>query len=741
MHERFESGGAGGEIQRMIEYNRYFTQDDHVKGAVMPLNLSASLGFRSFSRARRPLVLAACLLLFPSLRTLAQTGGPYPMPAPIASPSEDGAQGDDDSETIAPSEDDTVISPSEGVAEVTGESGVDLGQRLDETAAPMVVDMNDHPLTGARLAEALEGVPGVQVLESGGEEGPWQIMIRGGDPRGVAVYFDGVLISDPVGRRVDVSHAPVFLIDSVRIYKNTAPEGYPVSGGYGVIDFRTKAASSSPSLEARLEADDLSTLEVSASVSDAAMGGSALLGLSEKNGPGRFDYESDADEDRTRSNNAFEQHDVLIKYDRRVGGFRLYAATLYQRTSHQLPGPDGAEADKAEEGGEFLISYAGLRRPGVLDPNLDAEIRVHYLLDQSWFDDSRGELGPARDEQYGRYRLGTELFFDYYGLPGNWLSWRLALFEDWYEPFSKLDSRVNDLEYQRSSVYFTVADELSLFDDAILIKPRVRYAYEANSYGGPSLLEQSGEEFNSTSFSNVTVEVNVAYQFLEDLTISGHVGQFFRSPNMLEEYGDATEIMGNPYLSPERTLSQEITAAYDPGVVWLLDKFDARVTVFENKTYNRIGWTALPGGIVQATNLGEARVSGVEAYARFNMQDILAVKASYTYQDSRMMSDDPEIDRGRVPGVPLSQGGITAMLFQPYGKVYYEGFYQGERWLDEANDVKADPRLIHNAGVVYYWGRGSVGFKAVNIGDERSREVLDYPLPGTRYIVSVEVIE
>jgi|GEM_PF-5502824 len=610
-----------------------------------------------------------------------------------------------------------------------------------------VVDLSEgYHQNSLNMSEVMLGEPGVRVEKMGGEEGPWYPRVRGSDPQAASVYLDGILLNDPVGNPVDLSSLPVGLVDYVLVYNGNCPAEYPVAGP-GVIDIKLFPPSKAESYTGRVFADTNNTYSGSLSITGEARGGAAVFATSQQAGTGRYEFTDDKgtygtdDDDRRefRRNNDFQDHHLAGKYERRVGDVLVYGGGYYNYRFNRLPGKAHEDPEHAYRNSEMAIIYGGARQPGFLTPDLDAEVKVHYLSESATINDEESELGAPRYSTDKRWRAGADMDFHYYGIPRNLLSLYVGVYEDEYNPESRLDPQVDDISASRSSVYVNLADEISFFDGKLTVKPRARYLHEGNSYKGESLAVQQGEDIETTSHSALTADVSVSYLVYESLWILAHAGQYYRTPSFSEEFGDRSMLVGNENLDPQRTVIGEGGVLYNPGSFSMVDDLWVKVMFFQNRVYDRIGWEETGTGDLFADNIGDTRVTGVEISARLNLEDIILVEAAYSFQDPVNLSENDDYDGNQLVGVPRNTFYSGIIVRQSYGQIFYDFYYQDMRWLDPENQLDANPRLIHDVGAVYYRGKWSVGIKAANLGNAQQREVLGYPLPGTRYIIFTEV--
>jgi len=636
----------------------------------------------------------------------------------------------------------------EVVVPVEGSYRYSEGPEIDYEAAPVVRTRNGFEKSESNLVEILESMPGVAVTELGGDEGPWVVSVRGDGGPGAAVYLDGILLNDQTGRVVDLSRIPLAFVDQVVVYRGAAPAGYAVAGTAGVVDIKTRAAGPTLTWDGKASVDSLYTAGAAGVVTGRAFNGSGMAGFSYEGGPSKFSYTDDRgtynatgdDRSAERTNNAFNDYDVMLKWDRKVMGYRLYTGTYYQQRVHELPGKGYQDGDGAREKSETVLVYVGAKQAGTFNlPDLDTELRVHVLQERFWVSDEKGAIGAPRDDLDLRRRLGLDLYAHYYGLRSNTISLYLGLYNEDYRPESKLDPKVNQISCARSSIYFTAADEIALLDGRLKLKPRVRYAYDGSSYKGNTLAAQAGKADDTSSYMGTVLDVSAGYMIVDGLWVLANMGQHYRPPGFWEEFGNRSDLLGNPDLQSESGLVQTVSLIYDRGPFWRFDTFRAEITYYQNDLSDRIAWVDQGGGVWQADNVGDVRTRGIEAGVSLNVRDLLVLDASYAWQNAVNRADDPLINGKVFPSVPRNTANLTATLYQSYGRIYYKGDYQDIRRLDELNTVRAEPRFVHSMGISYYSERWSLGFEARNIGNDQSREALDYPLPGIRYMIFMEV--
>lgn len=138
----------------------------------------------------------------------------------------------------------------------------------------------------------------------------------------------------------------------------------------------------------------------------------------------------------------------------------------------------------------------------------------------------------------------------------------------------------------------------------------------------PALLERS------QNYEAVTWRAGATAKPIEWLTLKFNAGTGFRAPTPVElasEFNTVLggQILGNPDLKPERTVSYDAGAMFAKGRLWL----DA--TLFWNDLRDRIGTVALTAQPSQYVNRNKSQVSGLELQSQLALGS-LAQKVAFS---------------------------------------------------------------------------------------------------------------
>lgn len=124
-------------------------------------------------------------------------------------------------------------------------------------------------LQPATVPDALDNVPGVHVVRSGGPGQTASIYIRGSQSQHATVLIDGMDVNDPslISRNADLSLLDVVDIDRIEVLRGPQSALYGADAMGGVINIITKRGAGDPSLVLSAEGGSYDTFRQSAVVS------------------------------------------------------------------------------------------------------------------------------------------------------------------------------------------------------------------------------------------------------------------------------------------------------------------------------------------------------------------------------------------------------------------------------------------------------------------------------------------
>ncbi len=135
------------------------------------------------------------------------------------------------------------------------------------------------------VSELLKGIPGVDVIQSGGPGGNVAIFMRGANSEHTLVYIDGIEANDPISatRTFDFANLSVDNIERIEIIRGPQSVLYGSDAIGGVILITTKRGSGPVSGSVSAEGGSYGTSLARASASGGGDAVSYSIGVSQKN--------------------------------------------------------------------------------------------------------------------------------------------------------------------------------------------------------------------------------------------------------------------------------------------------------------------------------------------------------------------------------------------------------------------------------------------------------------------------
>lgn len=452
------------------------------------------------------------------------------------------------------------------------------------------------------LADVLARLPGVSVTQSGPPGSPASLRIRGADSRYIAVYIDGIRVSDPTltETKFDFGGLTGADIGRVELLRGTQSALYGGSAVAGVVSITTKRAGEGVRQQATVEAGSYGTVAGSYGYARGGEGGEVALSLSHL----RTDGFSAADENA--GNTEADGHEATrLSFSARhrlTDAVTVGGAGFLQTARSEYDGFDAAFAlvdqdnvfEREEWGARVFAEIAAGRTEHVVDLSLyDTHRRFDQEGDLATFDGQRLALSWQATTE-----VSPVLSLVYGG--------------DWTEERARYTNLPSGEETARIAGAF--AQALWSPSEALDVSASVRVD-------------------DTTNFGSFT-SGRLAAAWWPDgmLTLRGAVARGFRAPSIDERFGDYPgdfPFVGNPDLTPEESLSYElgVEKAFAGG---------ARVsaTLFQLEIDNLV--TYVFGAPATLENLPGVSVRrGLELAAEVPLGARVTADLAYTYTDAR----------------------------------------------------------------------------------------------------------
>ena len=232
-----------------------------------------------------------------------------------------------------------------------------------------------------------------------------------------------------------------------------------------------------------------------------------------------------------------------------------------------------------------------------------------------------------------------------------------------------------------------------------------------------------------------------------DWQINGFAKKAFRIPTFNDLY--YTEI-GNKYLKPEYTYQYSLSSIYRHQYRHsVLKNISFQADVYFNKVTNKI--VAYPSGQQfrwTMLNLGKVEILGLElaAESSYKFNDIdLGLRLNYTYQKARDFTDRNDSYYGdQIPYIPLHSGSVITQASYQGWDLNYSFIYTGERYNAQENIPTnyEQPWYTHDASINKNFNyrniKCRIGLEINNIFDQDYEVILNYPMPGRNFKITLK---
>lgn len=240
-----------------------------------------------------------------------------------------------------------------------------------------------------------------------------------------------------------------------------------------------------------------------------------------------------------------------------------------------------------------------------------------------------------------------------------------------------------------------------------------------------------------------TPSLSINWQPLGEFQLRAMGKRSFRMPTFNDlYYTDA----GNAYLKPERVSQVELGFVFErQRSSQLLELIRLSLDGFFNRVSDKIisypkgqqfRWTML--------NLGEVDIRGLEAGARLVIAPLpewhLGLRGQYTLQRSIDITDPADsYYRNQIPYTPRHSASATAMLRWRMIQLNYSFLYVGQRWNQQENIPRNLMRPWHTSDLslsadLRNW---RIQFEVNNLADQHYAVILNYPMPGRNFRITL----
>ncbi|MEX0690274.1 MAG: TonB-dependent receptor, partial [Gemmatimonadales bacterium] len=525
------------------------------------------------------------------------------------------------------------------------------------TASVTVLDGNALRARGlSTVADALRDLPEAAFVRTGSYGAQTSLFLRGGESNFTKVLVDGVAVNDP-GGSFDFATLTLDDVERIEVVRGPASVLYgsdAVSGVVHVITRRRGGAEVGGDLS--LRAGTYGTLDASTGVSGAA--GSLHWGVTAARHASDGVYEF---------NNQFENLVAGARAGAAFGGTTIDLTSRYADGTYHFPTNSiGAAVDS----NQFATTETGTL-------GLEAGHRFSSRVE------ARVQLGVNRLDG------GTDNQPD---APGDPLSTSTRTLTR-----RTADARLNlalgtamltvggELEGEHEQTGFESVSSFGTFTSAFDETRRNVAGYLQATHHARALALSAGARLdeNQRFGTFVTARGGAAYRFAPGTRVRASAGTGFKEPTFFESFGSEF-VVGNPGLSPERSVSWElgVEQSLADGAVAL------EAAVFIQRFSNMIEFIGAPAnaGDPNYVNVAGARADGLELSADVRPSPVSRLTFRYTrlLTEVTAAGTDPTFAVGDVLVRRPGHAGSVRLFVTPLPSVDVHG---GARYTGQRTDL------------------------------------------------------
>ena len=655
--------------------------------------------------------------------------------------------------------------PREGLDDLTGEDAADRDRRAALAEPPFVthIHVDEHAGENATLSEVVAASAGTHVRSLGGLGGFSSISVRGAASGHTTVLVDGVPLSRVAAVTADLGRFELDSFAEVDLYRGGVPValGGAALGGALALETRLGAAGDGTRLQLSAGGGSFGARHLRArwGAGDPIEGTAATVELGYAGAEGDFTFFDDggtnlnADDDtwRVRDNNGYDHGDLVV----RVGGATWVAGARGLVRRQGLPGSAYSPAMRARLDTASLLGDGGWSSD-------TTELRGWALVERQRFADRAGEIGlGGEDRRYLTLASGATA-------ARRWTFSRHVLAAgldgraDWFRDDDLLGDGAR-VRGTRLAAGVAISDDLALLGGRWIVEPALRLDVLRTD---PIVDRNDPGMTEAPVRTDLAPSPRVSTRALlgADLAVKASAGWYFRTPTLLELYGDRGFYVGSPDLRAERGPSLDAGVVLAPDRrLGAVDRILVETAAFASWPRDTIAVVTTGGLVARPLNVGDSRIAGVEASASARLGRTVTLAGNYTFLATEQQSATPSYDQKPLPQRPrhaaYARADVARTVRGRTGVVWLDLAWIAGNYLDQAALNRVPARRLVGAGVKLEVGGGvTVGVEAKNLLDARiehvpldpaprpdlsrvPRAVADFgghPLPGRAFYLAVE---
>ena len=551
------------------------------------------------------------------------------------------------------------------------------------------------------VAEAVRGVAGLDVVQSGGPGKTTGLFIRGGNSGHLLVLIDGVRVNSPTLGSFDFANLPTDNVEKIEIIRGPQSTLYGSDAMAGVVNIITKKGRNGHHLSLSLEGGSFNTFIEKASLSGAKDKVNYSFSLSREDTDGfsaASEKDGNTEDDGLGKTAASGRVDLQLSDDFNV---KLFLRQINAKTDLDDFGSD--DPNYTEDSELFVASAA-----------------FNYLVTDFW--DHTLNLSLTKedlkfkdpDTSFHNSRVKTAI---------KGIDWQNDLYL-----FDESDIVTSGFEYEKQEG----KNDSAGFDESL--NNKAVYLQNRLSLMGKRINITVGARYDDHSVvgGKATYRLAASYMINDATRIKGSWGTGYKAPTINDlYYRDPWGSRGNSDLKPEES------RGYDVGLErqFLDKKIMASATWYFTEFKNLIEWVEYAPWSYEPRNVSRARAKGWELSLEVRPVDSLVFKSAYTILDAKNDESGMELSRR-----PEKKGSLYLGWHSAKADIGVTANYAGDRWSDAQNTKKIDSYTkIDLSAALDVTDSLNIFARVENLTDEDYEEVKGFGTAGRSYYSGVKL--
>ena len=577
---------------------------------------------------------------------------------------------------------------------------------LDLVASVEVITEEEIEMAQANnLADILSSVSGLEISDYGNAGGIKAISIRGSSPEQVLVMIDGRPANDPQTGKIDLGLIPASIIEKVEIYRGPASAIYGANALGGVVNIITKKGKGDSKYAVNVNAGTYGAQDYEASYQGSNDDLSYYFS-------GNY-FTNDGD----RENSQLEKIGFLGKFIHQLDQQTDLGLTLrYHDYNRGLPGSiDYPSPEAIQKDRNINLDLTWQKK----EEDKDINVNGFYSFQRVFFDNPGmwGHTGPS-------IHKGNSM-----GLSFDITDYNFTLGDD--------DSESQHILTYGGEVKNDMVDSTDLGErDSVSGALFIQDVWQPADMEDLKITAGIRYDYNQIYGSQLNPRVGLSYRLQDELNFHASIGKAYRAPNFSDLYWPADAyVAGNPDLIPE------VAWAYEAGLRYMSEEgdFTGELNIYRKNVENLINWAAGDNGIWIPSNIGTARIDGIEVLLEKDLGDHLRANFGYTYLNAVDLDTDNQLKPHNKYNFGVGYYDKTGDKKDEY-YVKLDGYAVTER----PNDLPNYCLIDLNIGKELTLGKKDgqkvqLDFSVKNILDQQPEMTSGFPINGRTYTAGISI--